>query len=103
VTPAEAGHLALDRFTEADLTEAERSTFRWPKCLVCGQRPTMLIRPQRWLIFITGLPGEKIVNVPRYDILPCCSARYLKENTGPNRKQKIQLAAQVRKRPHVVL
>jgi hypothetical protein len=100
MTPHEAGQLVLSKLTEADLSGEERSTFKWPRCLVCRQRPTLLERTDRFLIFITGSREEPVVRVPRYDILPCCSAKYLKENPGPNRKQKIQIAARLKEKIH---
>ena len=101
MTPAEAGLQAIAKFANTTLSAEELGTFRWPKCLVCGQRPTMLERPNRFLIFITGLADPKIVTVPRYDILPCCSARYVKENEGLSKRQKRQVMEQLKERKGV--
>jgi hypothetical protein len=100
LTPEVAGHRAILRYHlgQEKLSADEERQFRWPKCLICKNRPTMMIRPGRWLIFITGLKEEPKLDIPRYEILPCCSAKYIKEVNGPSKKQRRQLAEQLRKR-----
>jgi hypothetical protein len=101
LTPEQAGHRAIVeyRLGQHPLSTDEERQFQWPKCNLCRRRPTLMVRKGRWLIFITGLKEEPKLDIPRYDILPCCSGKYTKE-VGLGKKQRLQLAEQVKARQH---
>jgi hypothetical protein len=72
-------------------------SFTWPRCLICGRRPTMVIKKTSWLLVLTGFNHEpKFIRCPRYEVLPCCSARWVKENQGLSKKQQRQVMEQVK-------
>jgi hypothetical protein len=104
----EMGLEVLKRLTTETVPEHQSQRFHWPKCTQCRRRPTMTIRSGTWLKMRTGLkPSDgisvsvpkhqalrnEVVNpefvlIPRYDILPCCSARYIKENDADPARAK---------------
>lgn len=82
MTPAEAGLQVMARLGGQPLDPELDVHFKWPKCLACGRRPTMTVKKSTFLLMLTGLAEEKVLNVPRYEILPCCSAKYVREPNG---------------------
>lgn len=97
MTATEAGLKAIELAQAQGLPPEQAANFQWPRCLICGRRPTMLKKPGSWLRFRTGMSGPEFLDVPRYEILPCCSGRYLKE-MGPGKKLRLRLAEQVKRR-----
>ncbi len=64
---------------------------KFPLCPHCGRRPTMQV--VAGLSIETTGPDGTVALVPKYELIPCCSAKYITTNEGPNRIQKIKLAA----------
>jgi hypothetical protein len=98
MTVDEAYAAAVARYDRAPFMPDDPS-FQWPKCLICHQRPTMMIKKTSWLLVLTGFNHEpKFIRCPRYEVLPCCSARWVKENQGLSKKQQRQVMEQVQRR-----
>lgn len=68
-----------------------------PRCGFCGRRPEMREAGSGEL-YLDTFPDSgrfaddlgEFVRVPRYEVLPCCSAVYRVENEGPSRLQRLR-------------
>jgi len=58
------------------LPEHEARRVKFPKCSLCGRRPILRAVPGQFLE-ITNDDGT-VTKTPKYEVLPCCSARYIK-------------------------
>jgi len=103
----EVGLQVIKRLTPQAVSYEQEQRFHWPRCLHCRRRPTMMVRDGVWLRFKTGLVVEyhasvlghpEFIDVPRYEILPCCSANYVKTVEGPTKRQRRQAAEQLKER-----
>lgn len=63
------------------------SKIKFPKCPHCKRRQGMQPIPGQFIE--AQNPDGTITKHPKYEVLPCCSATYLKTNKGPNRKERI--------------
>lgn len=92
----EAGLETIGRMQNTPVSDEQASRFRFPKCGLCGRRPELIETKGSWLNFRTGLIGQilpDVISVPRYEILPCCSARYTKVIEHETRSQKLRRLA----------
>ena len=72
------------------LQEGKAARVRFPKCRHCGRRPTLRRVPGADVEADDGRGGK--IRTPRYELLPCCSARYVKTVEGPTRSQRLAAA-----------
>ena len=85
----EVGFQIIAEYAKLPILDIHRGTPQFPRCPHCRRRPTFVAGRRVMLQFKTGLPDPPVVQIPRYEIIPCCSANYIKVNEGPTRKQKL--------------
>jgi hypothetical protein len=91
----EIGGQVISRMRDMPVPPEMLGRVVFPRCPHCKRRPTLMPMRGSWLTYRTGFEPPEIVAVPvpRYEILPCCSAKYIIENEGPTRKEKLRAAA----------
>ncbi len=68
--------------------------FQLPRCPHCGRRGELRIVKGAGIRVENREGSSASTEIPGYRILPCCSARYVKENAGPSRLQVRRLREQ---------
>ena len=97
----EVGLQVITKLGALPILDEQRGHVRFPRCPFCRRRPELVESKGSWLNFRTGLIGQNlpdVISVPRYEILPCCSARYTKLIEHVTRKQKLQAQALIEMR-----
>ena len=97
VLAQEIGLQVITRLRHVPAPSEQTANFQWPRCLHCRRRPTMTERRGVWLKILTGITSspDDVITVPRYEILPCCSAEYVKVIEHQTRKEKLRAAHHV--------
>ena len=85
----EIGQKVIERLANVPVPADQAEHLRFPRCQFCGRRPELVKTRGSWLRFATGLPDPVVIDVPRYEIAPCCSARYTKVIEHVTRKEKL--------------
>jgi hypothetical protein len=75
------------------VSEEEKRRPVLAKCPHCRRRPQLIEARGQELTICIRPDEDDTINIPKYEVFPCCSARYIKENKGPNRLQRIRAEA----------
>ena len=87
---AAIGQQVLNQLTNVPVPAEQAEHLRFPRCQFCGRRPELVRTRGSWLRFNTGLTDPPVIEIPRYEIAPCCSARYTKVVEHVTRKEKLR-------------
>ena len=66
-----------------------KAHFHFPRCRLCGRRPELMKSRGNWLRFRVSPDSTESVDIPRYEIIPCCHGS-IKETEHTTRAEKLR-------------